>query len=520
MYQSTDTSQFDHVKNCLLYARVSTSRQVEEGHSLEDQIERLTKFAKDREWRILEAFKDGGKSGGSTSGRAEFNRMLERCADDPDVHAVLLEETDRFARNAQDHLAVKSFLKKHDVVLIATQQPNFGDDPVGNFVDLIMAGANQLQREITGVKTKRTMVGLAEKGLQPGGAVLGYLNSYEKGVPWKIDKEREYYVKEAFRRYNTDNYSIHTLGDELYAEGFRTRNGKRVHSSNIQKILTDVRYLGWVKYDGKIYKNGQHPQLINITEFKKAEAIMKKHNKGANRSRKHNWFLAGLVYCQHCGSLMSGEKHEKSTGKIYKYYRCMGPKNHGHTCDEPYANIEKVHDQLYKWITGLEFTDTFFDGLRQELMSLMENQGDTVKDRLDTLQKRKESIEKKMDKLEDQMVSEVIPQDRIEKKYKPLRDELTAVEAKIEKLNRPSNNMDEEKIETIIKFMKRLPELYDAFNKKERKQFLKWFTTKIMIKDKKIVDITYTPGFQAMVDRDIVRISETWLPRVDSNHEP
>jgi hypothetical protein len=75
--------------------------------------------------------------------------------------------------------------------------------------------------------------------------------------------------------------------------------------------------------------------------------------------------------------------------------------------------------------------------------------------------------------------------------------------------------MDEEKIETIIKFMKRLPELYDAFNKKERKQFLKWFTTKIMIKDKKIVDIAYTPGFQAMVYRDTVRISETWLPNPD-----
>ena len=32
-----------------------------------------------------------------------------------------------------------------------------------------------------------------------------------------------------------------------------------------------------------------------------------------------------------------------------------------------------------------------------------------------------------------------------------------------------------------------------------------------MIKDKKIVDIAYTPGFQAMVDGDIVRVSEIWL---------
>jgi len=176
MYQQLTNNSLEGVKNCLLYARVSTDRQVKEGHSLEDQIQRLSKFARDKSWRILEVYKDGGKSGKSTAGRPEFNRMLDRCASDDDVQAVLLEETDRFARNAEDHLAVKTFLKKHNVLLITTEQPNFGDDPTGKFVDLIMAGANQLQREITGQKTKRTMVALAEKGIQPGAAVMGYLN--------------------------------------------------------------------------------------------------------------------------------------------------------------------------------------------------------------------------------------------------------------------------------------------------------------------------------------------------------
>ncbi len=186
MYQQTTT--IEQVKSCLLYARVSTDRQVKEGHSLDDQVDRLVLHAKTNNWRILEIYKDGGKSGKSTSGRPEFNRMLERCEMDPDVDAVLLEETDRFARNAEDHLAVKSFLNKHKVLLIATQQPNFGDDPVGKFVDLILAGANQLQREVTGQKTKRTMIALAEKGIQPGVAVIGYLNSYQKGVPWSVDQ--------------------------------------------------------------------------------------------------------------------------------------------------------------------------------------------------------------------------------------------------------------------------------------------------------------------------------------------
>lgn len=80
-----------------------------------------------------------------------------------------------------------------------------------------------------------------------------------------------------------------------------------------------------------------------------------------------------------------------------------------------------------------------------------------------------------MNKLEDQLLAEVIPQERLEKKYAPLREEAKSVEANIEKLNHPSANLDDDKIEKIITFMKRLPELYEAFIKHKKQQFLRWF---------------------------------------------
>lgn len=512
MYQQLNTTEdYSSIKNCLLYARVSTDRQVKEGHSFEDQIKRLTAFARERNWRILDVYKDGGKSGGSTTGRPEFNRMLERCESDPEVHAVLLEETDRFARNAQDHLAVKSFLKKHNVFLIATQQPNFGDDPVGNFVDLIMAGANQLQREITGQKTKRTMVSIAEKGIQPGPALIGYLNSHKKGEPWSIDKEREYFIKEIFRLYHTDTYSIYRIEEQLYQEGFRTPLGNKVRANAIHRTLTDVRYAGKVLYDGKMY-DGLHTPIVTMEDIEKSKEIMQKHNKGADRSRKHNWFLAGLTFCKTCGTLMSGEQHiKKETGQINKYYRCLGQKSYGKGCIEPYAVMEEIHTQLDNWICGLTFEEGFFEGLRTELRTLMQQQGTDIPSQIKLLKKRKEVIEKKMDSLEDQIINEIIPKERIEKKYAPLRDELKAVEAQIEKLNKPSANLDDQKIEKIVSFLKRLPELYEVFTKPERKQFLNWLITKIWIKDKKIVGVDYTEGFEALLNRDLVRISNTWL---------
>ncbi len=501
------------IKSCLIYARVSTDRQVREGHSLDDQVDRLVKYAREHNWRILEIYKDGGKSGGSTTGRPEFTRMLERCEKDKDVDIVLLEETDRFARDAQDHLAVKSFLKKHSVELIATQQPNFGDDPVGKFVDLVMAGANQLQREITGQKTKRTMVALAEKGFQPGVAVIGYLNSYKKGVAWKIDKERVYFIKEIFRRFHTGNHSIYSLEEEMYQEGFRTKNGKRVSSSNIHRILTDVRYAGKVLYCGKMY-DGKHKSIVTMEDIEKSKAILAKHNKGADRSRKHNWFLAGLVFCDECGTLMSGEQHVKPDGRVFKYYRCLGSRK-GKVCKQSYAPMDKVHKQLEKFMANIKFDERFFKGLRTELEEVMKEQGDDIPSRTKALKDRKAVIEKKMDKLEDQMIAEVMPQDRIEKKYLPLKDELKSVEADIAKLSKPSANLDDKKIDTIIKFLKQLPKLYKAFNKKEKKQFLRWFACKIWIKDKEVVNVTYTDAFKVLENLRLVRISDTWLALTD-----
>lgn len=175
--------------------------------------------------------------------------------------------------------------------------------------------------------------------------------------------------------------------------------------------------------------------------------------------------------------------------------------------------MDEVHDQLEAWIKGLKFSESFYDGLRKELQTLMQNQGSDIPSQIRTLKKRKEVIEKKMDALEDQLIGEIIPKERIEKKYSPLRQELATVESQIEKLSKPSANMDDQKIEKIIAFLKRLPELYKAFTKPERKQFLNWLVKKILIKGKKIDSVVYTDGFDALIQRDLVRISNTWLPR-------
>lgn len=92
---------------------------------------------------------------------------------------------------------------------------------------------------------------------------------------------------------------------------------------------------------------------------------------------------------------------------------------------------------------------------------------------------------------------------------------MKTVEGEIAKLSRPSVNLDEKKIDTIIAFLKQLPKLYKAFNKEEKKDFLSWFVEKIWINDRKIADIDYTLAFDVIIRRDMVRISDVLLSMID-----
>ena len=495
-------------KNCLVYVRVSTDRQVEEGHSLDSQIKNLVNFAKSNDFRILEIFKEEGRSGGTKAGRPEFTRMLERCKNDSDISAVLVEESDRFARNTQDYLSIKVFLQEKKIDLIATEQPNFDNGPVGTFVDTVLAGANQLQRDICAAKTKRIMVAMAEQGLKPGWAPVGYLNSRKKGVPMYPDPEKHYFIKEMFKRWNTNNYTAQRIADELYEEGFRSRMGKKLKKNSVLKRLRDIHYAGKVDYDGKI-SDGQHKPLITMDEYLKAQKTLKVRNRGIDRTRKYDTLLAGILFCKKCGHQMYAEYHQRGN-----YYRCK-------LCKLPYAQMGSIENEVADIMGRTTFSQDALNTLREVLTDIKKQQGQDVPLKLQSLNKRREAIERKMDRLEDQIIEGIIDKERINHKYIPLKEELRQIEAQIERYQTPSVSIKHEDIDKIIEVMGTIGELYEAFNNKQKKQFLKHFINKIWINDEReICKLDWTEPFEILLSRDLVRIRDKWLRGWDSNPQP
>jgi site-specific DNA recombinase len=81
----------------VIYERVSSKEQREEGYSIEAQLRLLRNYAVNRGFVIAEEFTDVESA--SKSGRTRFNEMLAYLRKHPACRVILVEKTDRLYRN-------------------------------------------------------------------------------------------------------------------------------------------------------------------------------------------------------------------------------------------------------------------------------------------------------------------------------------------------------------------------------------------------------------------------------------
>ncbi|MDP3763593.1 MAG: recombinase family protein, partial [bacterium] len=96
----------------VIYTRVSSDEQVK-GTSLEHQEELCQKYCKEKGLEIVSVFEEQGESAKdlSLNNRKKFLEALEFCRKNKDkVQAFVVLRVDRFARNADDHFAIRKIL--------------------------------------------------------------------------------------------------------------------------------------------------------------------------------------------------------------------------------------------------------------------------------------------------------------------------------------------------------------------------------------------------------------------------
>ena len=103
----------------IIYTRVSSDEQVK-GTSLEHQEELCRKYCQEKGIEVDLVFREEGESAKDLSlqNRKKFLGALEFCRKNKDkVQAFVVLRVDRFARNADDHFAIRKILATYGTTL-------------------------------------------------------------------------------------------------------------------------------------------------------------------------------------------------------------------------------------------------------------------------------------------------------------------------------------------------------------------------------------------------------------------
>jgi site-specific DNA recombinase len=365
--QATDIGPLTAV----IYLRVSTPGQVRralnpEGYSLPGQRAACKRLAADLGATVIAEYVEPGRTGTNTR-RPALQRMLAEL-DTLKPNFVIFYDLSRSARDEFDAYWLWNEIKHSGAIMKSTQE-DFDDSDDGMMRFGIHTILNAHPSRNDGKKVKIGVARKHEEGGSHGPTRLGYLNTRleidgRQVASIGLDGERAPLIRVLFELAATGQHTIASLEDLMYEAGLRTRSTPtrpacRVGHSRLHRILRNDYYIGVVTQNG-VKVQGRHEAIVDKATFEKVQAVLHAHRAGGERSKKHQHYLNGSLFCRVCGARLGYGNHRAKLGGYYDYYSCLSRVRPTGPCGNPYAPVSSTEQAVAEihasrpWLTPTE----------------------------------------------------------------------------------------------------------------------------------------------------------------------
>lgn len=281
------------MKKVVIYIRVSTARQDQEGYSIPMQKERLIAYCRAQGWVVSGMYIDPGHSG-ATLERPGMESLIQGVkAGKYDV--VLVYKLDRLSRSQKDTLyLIEDIFMKNDVAFVSMQESFDTSTVFGLAMVGILSVFSQMERSTIVERTMMGRTGRAEKGLFHGGGTepLGY--NYVDGE-LVVDPVEAQQIRDIYGMY-ADGYSVTEITRRM--AGRTTKHGDWSHTGTVGNVLDNPLYAGYIHFDG-VLERGQHEAIVPEELNRKVKA-RRKRLRHAEASGDSDYLLTGIIYCDCC----------------------------------------------------------------------------------------------------------------------------------------------------------------------------------------------------------------------------
>ena len=307
----------------LIYCRVSSERQKNEGHGLDSQESRCRIYADQKGYKVEKVFRDSYTGGGDFMLRPAMKEMLSYV--DSRIHknyVVIFDDLKRFARDTEFHLKLRA------AFYVRKLQPEclnytFDESPEGRFVETVFAAQGQLERE----QNKRQVVQKQKARMEAGYWTFypptGYIHKRDP-LHGKLlmPTDKALVIKQAFEGFASGRFK--TQVDVMnFLQQMNFNDGRKVHLESVKRLLRRIVYAGYIEYPkwNIARRKGHHEAIISLETYQKVQD--KLGNRTFNRVIKNEDFpLRGLIFCSKCKRPLTAG-WTKGRSKKYPYYRCQ-----------------------------------------------------------------------------------------------------------------------------------------------------------------------------------------------------
>lgn len=443
----------DKINKVALYVRVSTTSQMEEGYSIEEQKAKLESYCDIKDWHIYKVYTDGGFSG-STTERPALEQLI-KDAQSKLFDTVLVYKLDRLSRSQKDTLyLIEDIFLKNNIEFVSLLENFDTSTPFGRAVIGLLSVFAQLEREQIKERMQLGKLGRAKAGKSMMWAKTSYGYNYDKETgSMTVNEYEALAIKEIYSSYLA-GMSITKLRDKINEEypkqpawSYRTIRG----------ILANPVYCGLNQYKGQTFQ-GTHKPIISLVDFEQTQRELAKRQQTAKelsnpRPFQAKYMLSGLVQCGYCHAplkvILGAVRKDGTRFKRYECYQRHPRKTRGVTvyndnkkCDSGHYDMELLEHYVLTRIAQLQNDPDKI----QELFS------DDTSPAVDkqAIQKQIDSLTLKLSKLNDLYLDDRITLDELRTKSSDFIKQRSALEEEIKKASNDKQAGQREKIEKLL----------------------------------------------------------------------
>ena len=424
--------------NAVIYCRVSSKKQKEQGSGLDSQEHRCREYAELHGLDVEAVFPDDVTGGGDFMKRPGMVALLAYLDAQVDKnYAVIFDDLKRFARDTEFHFKLRGEFKKRNAS-VKCLNFQFDDTPEGEFIETVFAAHGALERKQNGRQVVQKMKARMEQGFWVFQTPVGYCytKSSHGGKTLVRDEPLASIITEALEGYACGRFDSQAEvkrfldAQPAFPKG---RNGE-VKQQRVTDILTHPIYAGFIAHKdwGVNWVAAKHDALISLETFEKIQTRRASGTKAPIRKNINLDFpLRGFVLCNDCHNPFTS-CWSKGKYKKYPYYLCDTK-----GCDSYRKSIprDRIEGEFADIVRALQPTKGLFDIAKAMFKNAWNQLGVQSRAQVDTLKQDMKVIEKQIEDVLERIMDASNP------------TVIAAYEAKIEKL-------EHKRLKTAAKLLK------------------------------------------------------------------